>query len=188
MNGISKKLLDALSQLLKTWLCIAVVCMPLPAVAQHNDEALLKAVFIFNFAKFTRWPADVWNEESNEFRICALGKNSLTVSLEQLAGQKLKGRDVSVRHLDNLQQAESCQLLYIVQPDISTFNETNCCLPVLTISDAKGFASSVGMIELFIQEEKVRFNINLKVVRNSGMDINAQLLRLAKKVIQDPLP
>jgi hypothetical protein len=42
--------------------------------------------------------------------------------------------------------------------------------------------ASGGMIQLFVEENKVRFDINLTAAKKSGLAISAQLLRLARNV------
>ena len=189
-KGISTTLPNSVFRSLRLWPYVfaCLIHMPASATELTADEAALKAVFVYNFARFTRWPAEVWQESGGSFHICTLGSNPVTEALAQLRGQKLKGREIVIRHLKKHPDSKPCQLLYIVDPAIDVINEVDCCLPVLTISGASGFSRSVGMIELFIRNEKVRFNINLGVVRNSGMDINAQLLRLADRVIQESFP
>jgi hypothetical protein len=188
MQRILKKPLNTIPLLLGAWLCLAVCQMPAAAADTEGDEAVLKAVFVYNFARFTRWPADVWNQSSEQFHICTQGHNHVSAALDQLRGLKLKGREVVVSHLDDRSDTGQCQLLYIARPDVKIFYEAHCCLPVLTISDADGFATGMGMIELYVRDQRVRFRINLKAVRQSGMDINAQLLQLADQVIQGSRP
>jgi hypothetical protein len=58
-------------------------------------------------------------------------------------------------------------------------------LPVLTVSDRKGFAESGGIIELYVDGGRVRFAINVDAVERSGLRLSSRLLGLAK-VIRDP--
>ena len=49
-----------------------LLLMPLPAAAQDVTEPALKAAFIYNFAKFTEWPADVMTT-AEPLSLCVLG-------------------------------------------------------------------------------------------------------------------
>ena len=55
---------------------------------------------------------------------------------------------------------------------------------ILTIADTKGFLEAGGIINLMMEEKKVRFEINMVAAKKSGIQIRSQLLRLAKKVIK----
>jgi hypothetical protein len=53
---------------------------------------------------------------------------------------------------------------------------------VLTVADAPEFGQAGGMIQLVVEESKVRFDINLAVAKRSRLRISAQLLHLARRV------
>jgi hypothetical protein len=55
---------------------------------------------------------------------------------------------------------------------------------VLTIADSESFGHLGIMINFYIEENKVRFEINLDAVRRTGLKITSKLLRLAR-VIQE---
>jgi hypothetical protein len=56
---------------------------------------------------------------------------------------------------------------------------------VLTVADTQGFLEAGGIVNFIIEDNKVRFNINLTGSDSAGLKIRSQLLRLAKKVIKD---
>jgi len=52
----------------------------------------------------------------------------------------------------------------------------------LTIGDTKGFAQQGVIINFYIKDEKVRFEINVDAAKRANLKISAKLLRLAKIV------
>jgi hypothetical protein len=56
---------------------------------------------------------------------------------------------------------------------------------VLTVADSQGFLEMGGSVNFVIEDNKVRFDINLTAAEKAGLKIRSQLLRLAKKVIKD---
>ena len=52
-------------------------------------------------------------------------------------------------------------------------------MPILTVSEIPRFASTGGMIELFREQDRIRFIINVKMARAAGLEISPNLLRLA---------
>ncbi|MCJ7729928.1 MAG: YfiR family protein, partial [Sedimentisphaerales bacterium] len=56
---------------------------------------------------------------------------------------------------------------------------------VLTVGDTSGFIESGGVINFMLEENKIRFDINLTAAEKTGLKIRSQLLRLAKKVFKD---
>ena len=57
-------------------------------------------------------------------------------------------------------------------------------LPVLTVSDGKGFSQAGGIIELYVEGGRMRFAINVDAAERSGLRLSSRLLGLAK-VIRD---
>ena len=51
---------------------------------------------------------------------------------------------------------------------------------ILTVSDIPDFAARGGMIELFMEKNKIRMRINLSAVKAAGLNISSKLLRLAE--------
>src|ERR1041384_1198484 len=65
------------------------------ACAQDVTEPALKAAFIYNFARFTTWPADAAPTDS--FVICVLGDIAVSDALEHaVVGKKLFDRPITV--------------------------------------------------------------------------------------------
>jgi hypothetical protein len=51
---------------------------------------------------------------------------------------------------------------------------------VLTVSDAEGFASQGGVIGLFLEDNRVRFEVDLTAAQAAGLQISSKLLRLSR--------
>jgi len=56
---------------------------------------------------------------------------------------------------------------------------------VLTVSDVDRFAEAGGVIGLYNIDNNVQFSINLEQARSASLQINSQLLKLAKIVRRD---
>src|SRR5687767_15465231 len=76
---------------------IAILLLaPMPAAAQDVTEPALKAAFVYSFAKFTEWPADVM-PAGEPLLICVLGDAAIGKALTQAVnGRKLAGRNMEV--------------------------------------------------------------------------------------------
>ena len=55
-------------------------------------------------------------------------------------------------------------------------------LPVLTVSDGKGFVEAGGIIELYLEGGRMRFAINVDTAERAGLRLSSRLLRLARVV------
>ena len=54
--------------------------------------------------------------------------------------------------------------------------------PILTISDAKGFAKNGDLMDFYTHDNLIRFEVNEKAVRESGLSMSYLLLKVARIV------
>lgn len=160
-----------------------------PISAQPSDrgavgEYQVKAAFLYHFAKFVEWPAEVKNRR--RILVCVLGNDPFGPGLDFLLEDKvLREKPFEVRRVGAASEARICHLVFVSLQDKA---ETQAVLhtlsdsPVLTVGDNPYFFASGGMIHLFIEESKVRFDINSAAAKRVRLTISAPLLRLARRV------
>jgi hypothetical protein len=54
--------------------------------------------------------------------------------------------------------------------------------PALTVGDVPGFLAAGGMIELLIDNDSVRFDVNQSALREKNIRLPSQVLKLARQV------
>ena len=55
-------------------------------------------------------------------------------------------------------------------------------LPILKVSESKGFAESMGIIEFFVDSDRTRFAISTDAADRAGLRLSSKLLSLARIV------
>ena len=55
-------------------------------------------------------------------------------------------------------------------------------VPVLTIGETPGFARNGGIINLILEDNKVRFEVNVAAAKEADLNISSRLLALARIV------
>lgn len=158
-------------------LTVATASARADAITQREDQ--FKAAYVFNFVKFVAWPND---ETSEPLTICFVGAEGVYQALMTGIEKKRAG----ARRLTALQIAAppdvgTCNAIYIdasMAPAFVLGHEPE----VLTISDARSFAEHGGMIQLFTENHRLRFLINVRSAREAGLRISSDLLKLAAGV------
>jgi len=56
---------------------------------------------------------------------------------------------------------------------------------VLTVGDTLDFAKKGGMINFVLEEDRVRFEINVKASERAHLKLSARLLTVAKLIVTD---
>jgi hypothetical protein len=54
--------------------------------------------------------------------------------------------------------------------------------PILIIGEWPGFARNGGMINFYLEKEKVRFEVNRQAITTAGLSISSDLLNLSRIV------
>jgi YfiR/HmsC-like len=80
---------------------------------------------------------------------------------------------------------QGCQILFSRQgPRQAHSNVADLpAAPVLTVGEGDDFLTAGGMIGFLLEDNKVRFDINLVAARSAGLAIGSRLLILAQNVV-----
>lgn len=145
-----------------------------------------KAVYLFNFAKLTEWPASA---PTDVLTMCFVGASGVRdLIARDVTGKLIGTRRVAVRSLGSSQRADDCSIVYIDAAAGEARLAASAPTFALTVSDARDFARHGGMIELFFRDNRLRFIINWGNARAAGLKMSSSLLELASKVEQAASP
>jgi hypothetical protein len=152
------------------------------------SDIAVKSAFLFNFAKFTEWPAI---PASTPIALCIFGDSKIADSLaDTVRGQNINGHPLNVWQPVDSSTWTSCHLLFVADVELrrsigglSQIKE----MPVLTIGDGKGFAQANGIIEFYVAEGRMRFTINVDAAQRSRLRLSSRLLGLATIVRDGPV-
>ncbi len=170
-------------------MCLAVLMLgatgaQTEAASQPAREYLIKAAFLYNFAKFTQWPAGSFADGSTPLSICVLGEDPFDSALDSLNGREIRGHPVTIQRVATVEAGATCHLLFISgseEAGLSTILDSVADRPVLTIADFPNFARDGGIINLKTnKDQKVRFEINVGIAKRAGLKLSSKLLNLAE--------
>lgn len=155
-----------------------------------SQEYTLKAVCLYNFTQFIRWPDLHDLHRSDPIIIGVVGHSPIEGAIEelQILLQKSNKKNISVVHHGTYSDGvdlSGSHLLFISSSEKKNMRSIITSLkdaPVLTVSDADGFLEAGGMISLVLQKNKVRWEINRKTIDLAGLHISAKLLQLAIRI------
>lgn len=151
--------------------------------SSDTSEYLIKAGYVYNFAKLVEWPAAV-AQKSRAIVIGVLGNDGFAAVLERVVdGKKIDGRPFLVKRLKNREFTGcGCHILFVsaaesVRADeIIQFQNAGS---VLTISEAPDFARRGGVVAFVLQDSRVRFAVNVDAASQASLTISSRLLALA---------
>jgi hypothetical protein len=151
-----------------------------PAAGQAApSESAVKVAFIFNFLKFTQWPAATFSSDRDPIVLCVLGGSDLDGPLDTLRNRTVQNRSIQVRQI-SADGGGTCHVSYFGANVSSAIAQRKP--PTVTIGDAPNFAAKGGMINFFRASGRLRFEINPQAAREGQIYFSADLLSLAKIV------
>lgn len=163
-------------------LCWALPAWPAP---EQPEEAQVKSAIILNMARYVDWPAESFSSDGAPMTFCYAGQGTLSASLSSLQGKTVKGHPVVIRRMSSSMDTAGCHVVVVDATErrsAAAIIDRTRRLPILTVGDVSGFSRDGGMVELFLQAGKVRFDINLTAARHSRLKISSQLLKVARIV------
>jgi hypothetical protein len=153
--------------------------------AAAASEPELKAVLLFHLTHFVEWPASGTN--SQEFVIGILGPDPFGGAIDEVVKEKTAGgRPIRVKRLMRPAEARGCAIVFVSaqwrEPLRRVFDAVKNS-SVLVVGETAEFMDAGGMIR-FRQtpDRKVRLQVQLTRVRERGLNVSAQLLRVADVV------
>ena len=121
-----------------------------------------------------------------------MGRDPFGAMLDAVtAEQPVRGRPVIVKRFRRPKDLEPCHLLFISLSDETALTQVLTGLrdePVLTVGESESFVELGGIIQLFIVDEMVRFQIGQEAADLAGVRISARLLSLSQRAGRDANP
>lgn len=156
-------------------------------LAQTADIAYqIKASYIYNFLQFVRFPAAALQGDGM-LNVCMLGEDRFGSALDAIDGSSTPQGKVKVVRLGRYSDASDlgrCNVLYLIDSErqgteaiLAKIDEAQ----VLTIGEFSPFIRHGGLIELFEQNDTIRFRINEGLLSKTDFKIDAQLIQLGVK-------
>lgn len=185
--------------------CVMAALLGTQARAESTSsrEYQVKAAFLYKFLMFVDWPKEKMPDNRTAMVIGIVGEDPFGDAFEPVKDQQVKGRKVVVKRVKGLEELRAsdkaemdqaievmrgCDLLFVCGSEGKTAREITDIVKgysVLTVADTPGFIESGGMIDLTVEEQKIKFEINNAVANDGKLKIGSQLLRLAKRVIEE---
>ena len=169
----------------------AAVFCPVSGFAEMDlpREYKIKMAFIYNFTKFITWPeTDKVFKNTDDFVGITIGGDPFGVSLQEFSEKiTVKGKRAVIRNAASAREIEACHILFISASEESNLKQILDKVkwkPVLTVSDTAGFAQKGVIINFFVEENRIRFEINLRAAKKAGFNISSDLLKLARIVTE----
>lgn len=144
------------------------------------EEYNLKAVFIYNFTKYINVDSFA---PGSEFVIGILGDSPISEPLAEIAQTKtVNGKKIIIQQFSTPQQISFTNVLFISKLNtysVSAILQRVAAKGTLTIAEEEGMAKKGVAMNFVIEDNKLKFEANLKAISSSGLKASSDLLQHA---------
>lgn len=162
------------------------------SVRQSVPEYQLKAAFVYNFALFTDWPMGILTA-GGTLNICVNPDSPLRPALSGLNDRQIKGRRVMVlqpvlssgQRSNDAEMLRMCHVLVLDSLDRERWARIKKGLgtaSVLTVSDDGEIGHDGAIIALYLDNNRVGFDVDVQAAKQAHLLLSSKLLRLARSV------
>lgn len=166
-------------------LCGALAALlPPAAAAQSSLELKVKAAFLFNFVKFVGWPPERSPAGEQPYVLCTIDAADFAAVLGDAVRNKLvDGHALQVRPLRAGDPLGDCHVAYAAGRDPAATEallRAGAGLGVLTVHEAHSAVSS-GVLRFFLEDRRVRFEVNTAAADQQRLQLSSRLLGVATR-------
>lgn len=168
----------------------AFLAAPMAAQASAWGEYETKAAFIAILMGYITWPPPKAQDPSRTFTLVVLGISPFEDHLERaFARTRRNARIVKVRNLTPTLLSEA-DALFVASSEVDRLEEIlRICRgrPILLLGDTPEYCRQGIMVNLIIQDGKIRSEANLLVTRQARLEISSAFLAAVKpRIIEAP--
>ncbi len=158
---------------------LIISAISIALLAGGGLEYQVKAAFLLNFLKFVEWPA---SPHDSPWVIGVLGRDPFGDLLDNtVRGKVVNGRPVEVRRYAKASDVKDCNILFLGRAEFERMG-TPVQAGLLTVGEAPGFLKSGGIINFYLEENRVHFEIRASAVHSMGLQVSSQLLKLGRQL------
>jgi YfiR/HmsC-like len=166
-------------------ICLVICVLGLAGQSQPSEYDV-EATYLYHFSRFVEWPSVPSVNEAGAFSICVLGRNPFGHALANtVANETIDGKSVVAKQVVTPEDAAVCRVLFISSSEERRLKQIIAELgnmSVLTVSDLPWFTGRGGMIQFVLQDNRVRFQVNVATAKRAGLVMSSELLKLATEV------
>lgn len=154
-----------------------------PQMKDVDTTAVVKAAYIYNFAKLIDWPSA--NKEGN-FIIGVYGTTSVYKELiNKYSTKRIGTQDIEIKKLSESPAVGSVHVLFVAQSNIKDLKAILSNLqyePVLVITESDGAINTGSIINFLVIDNSLKFELNVSEAKNRQLIVGSRLKDLAYKI------
>ena len=154
-----------------------------PKMKDTDTTAIVKAAYIYNFAKLIDWPSA--NKKGN-FIIGVYGNTNVYKELiNKYSTKRIGTQDIEIKKLSESPEVGAVHVLFVAKSNTKDLNAILNNLqyePVLVITEEDGTLNKGSIINFLIIDNSLKFELNVSEAKNRQLIVGSRLKDLAFKI------
>ena len=161
------------------------------------EEYAVKAALLERISNYIEWPQEKDpDDQSKPFIIKVIGvspfvitRNGRNTDEDWLTilykTQKIKNKKVEIHYISKIKDIPGCHILFVsrsMKNKLPEILEVARKYPILTVSDTEGFAKKGIDINLYIDHDSPKYEINETALKASALTVRYQLFEWGKRI------
>ncbi len=162
-------------------LMLVIMIIPFTNVLNAQIERF-QTTFIYTFARSIQWPNF---ENDKEFVIGVIGNNHpLTKELEATKGNRTTaGRPIKLVEFSSIDNIGECHILFVPNNRLRHLKDISDKVKntsTLIVTEAQGRNPNGSVINLYVEDERMRFSLDEDLARDKKLLVSTQLRNYSK--------
>ncbi len=153
------------------------------AYAGLKEEYNLKGAFLYNILQFTQFPSGEYSpEKSGGVKLCVYGGKESDGIFKALSEKSIGTLPLRVIY-DSDVSIQKCHVVFFLASGGDSYKailQSTAGSGILTIGESEDFCDNGGMVNFFMEDNKLRFEVSVEKAKNEKIELSSKLLRLAK--------
>ena len=177
-------------------LLIFLAITPLQALSQESPhtitESRVKAAFLYKFCLYVEWPQSAFLSPDSPLQIGIAGSHDRVALVQaEVRDHIVKGRPLQIRQVDDAAPVDGLHVLFIARSEEHRLLQLLAQVPrqpLLIITESEAGLDNGAVINFDVGDKRVRFDIALYSAEERGLQMSAQLLKVARTVRLEAAP
>lgn len=159
-----------------------VFCFAFNRAEAVDTSELIRASMIEKIVRFIEWPP--WTHE--QFTLCVIDKTPLLSAIQTYyENSSINDKPVNVFIVNNMTEFNGCQAIYLDEEqtnDLADILKIIRNQPILIVAEEKNAVLLGAHLGFFIEDNRLRLEVNRKALTNSGFKVSYHLLKESRIV------
>jgi hypothetical protein len=141
----------------------------------------VKAAFLYHFAGYVEWPPESLQKDA--LVIGVIGAPVIAAELRRiLPGRTIQSLPLKVRELDGPEDLVNVDIVYVGRQHSNLLSRLDKQQRLLVVSDVDDGLDRGAVINFVEREQRIRFEISLRMAERMGLKLSSRLLAAALRV------